>query len=429
MAELKIKFYEPTLPQIKALDILYMKRPFITLMNYGRQTGKSYMALMEAMNMCITKYGWNGSPQYRVMFVTPSYNLAAKHIQTIEAMFENQKEAAALLFKDKGIKVKQQEIHFMNGAVLLFRSAEMGDNLRGDTVNFMFIDEAAFIPKKTIMEILLPMLTRTKGRILIFSTPNGRNWFYDMFVDGQKEENHKNIISIRSDYRELNDEDVNMVINSLRQNMTSNQFAREVLGEFVTDGSLFSNVEGRLFPEGHEIDYKCDRFIGIDVGVVNDFTVLTCINKHGEVIDIDRFNTKEDNLSYEQYKQRIKDFVTKHDQYLVAAYFEINNKDLLYEDIMTDETMYKIEAFNTNISTKPKIINNLIKMFEDGDILIPDYDVLIAELYAYASKTNPITGKVQFQNQGEAHDDTVSSLALAAWARREWCDGGYTQFE
>lgn len=429
MAELKIKFYNPTPPQIKALNVLYIQKPFITLMNYGRQTGKSFMALMEAMNMCITKYGWNGSLQYRVMFVTPSYNLAAKHIQTIEAMFENNKEAAALLFKDKGIKTKQQEIHFKNGAILLFRSAEMGDNLRGDTINFMLIDEAAFIPKKMINEVLLPMLTRTQGRVLIFSTPNGRNWFYDMYTQGQDPKNKSNIISVKADYRELNDDDVNRVIASLKANMTSSQFAREVLGEFVTDGSLFNNVEGRIFPEGHEIDERCDRFIGIDVGVVNDYTVLTCINKKGEVIDIDRFNTKEDNLNYEEYKERIKAFVRKHDKYLVSAYFEINNKDLLFEDITSDEDMYKIEAFNTNVSTKPKIINNLIKMFEDEEILIPDNNTLIAELYAYSSKTNPITGKVQFQNQGEAHDDTVSSLALAAWARKEWCDGGYTQFD
>lgn len=428
MSELKIKFYNPTYPQVKALNVLYKEKPFITLMNYGRQTGKSYMALMEAMNMCLTKYGWNGSLQYRVMFVTPSYNLAAKHIQTIEAMFEGNKEAAKLIFKDKGIKVKQQEVHFRNGAVLLFRSAEMGDNLRGDTINFMLIDEAAFIPKKMINEVLLPMLTQTQGRVLIFSTPNGRNWFYEMYVQGQDPKNKENIISVRSDYRDLNNKDVDRVIASLRANMTSAQFAREVLGEFVTDGSLFNNVEGRIFPDGYEIDDKCDRFIGIDIGVVNDYTVLTCINRKGEVVDIDRFNTKDDNLSYEAYVARIKEFVLKHDRYLVAAYFEINNKDLLFEDITSDERMYKIEPFNTNISTKPKIINNLIKMFEEEKILIPDYDILIAELYAYSSKTNPITGKVQFQNQGEAHDDTVSSLALAAWAMYEWSDGGYTEF-
>lgn len=431
MAKIELKLYEPTKPQTKALNILYKEKPFITLMNYGRQTGKSYMALMEAISMCIKQYEWyNKTPEYRVMFVCPTNNLVDKHISTIRAMFNGYPEARDMIFKggEKGIKTKDCEIHFSNGSILLFRSAEQGDGLRGDTINFMFIDECAFIPRKFVSEVLLPMLTRTGGRILAFSTPNGRNWFYDWFNEGQKEEFKSKIISIRSDYRELNDKDVDKVIESMKQTMTSQEFAREVLGEFIADGSLFSNVEARIMPEGHKCDMNCDRYIGIDVGVVNDYTVLTCINKKLEVIDIDRFNVKEDGLTYKQYVDRIKKFYLKHDEKLVAAYFEINNKDLLYEELSSDERLYKLCSFNTNISSKPKIINNLIKLFEDEKILIPDYDVLVAELYAYSSKTNPITGKVQFQNVGEAHDDTVSSLALAAWCHFDYNEEVITHF-
>lgn len=430
MAELQIKLYEPTAPQYRALDVLYNIKPFITLLNFGRQTGKSYMALMEAIHMCINQYEWyNRTPQYRVMFICPTNNLVNKHIDTISAMFDNYPEARDIIFKGgaKGIKTKDCELHFSNGSILLLRSAEQGDSLRGDTVNFLFIDEGAFIPRKFITEVLLPMLTRTGGRILVFSTPNGRNWFYDWYNEGQKPENKKKIISIKANYNELNDEGVNQVIASLKETMTSSEFAREVMGEFITDGSLFNNVEGRIFPNGHIIDMKCDRFIGIDIGVVNDYTVLTCINKKGEIVDIDRFNVKEDNLNYEQFVNRIKRFVKKHDRYLVSAMFEINNKDLLYEDLTSDPEMYKIEEFNSNISSKPKIIHNLIKLFENEEILIPDNDTLIAELYAYSSKTNPVTGRVQFQNVGEAHDDMVSSLAIAAWCRKEEMEGGFTE--
>lgn len=431
MARIELTLYNPTKPQQRALNILYKDRPFITLLNFGRQTGKSYMALMEAISMCINQYEWyNRTPQYRVMFICPTNNLVNKHIDTIQAMFDNYPEARDIIFKGgaKGIKTKDCELHFSNGSILLLRSAEQGDGLRGDTVNFLFIDEGAFIPRKFITEVLMPMLTRTGGRILVFSTPNGRNWFYEWFNEGQKEDMRHKIISIRADYRELEDEGVNKVIASMKESMTSQEFAREVLGEFITDGSLFSNVEGRVFPEGHEIDMNCDRFIGIDIGVVNDYTVLTCINRKLEVIDIDRFNIKEDGLSYNQYVERIKKFYLKHDKYLVAAYFEINNKDLLFEDLESDERLYKLEAFNTNISSKPKIINNLIKIFEDEAILIPDNDTLIAELYAYSSKTNPITGKVQYQNVGEAHDDMVSSLAIAAWCWLENTEASIIHF-
>jgi hypothetical protein len=427
---MEIKLYEPTKPQRKALDVLYNKKPFITLLNYGRQTGKSYMALMEAIYMCIEQYNWrNTTPQYRVMFICPTNNLVNKHIDTIQAMFNEYPEARDLIFKDgqKGIKTKDCELHFANGSILLFRSAEQGDGLRGDTINFMFIDECAFIPLKFITTVLFPMLTRTQGRILAFSTPNGRNWFYDWFNEGQDKKNASQKISLRADYRDLNDREVDRVIQAMKNDMTKNEFAREVLGEFITDGSLFSNVEERIMPSNHKCDMNCRRYIGIDVGVVNDYTVLTCINDKLEVIDIDRFNQKESNLSYKQYVDRIKNFILKHDKHLYAAYFEINNKDLLFEDLISDKRLYKLEEFSTNISTKPKIIHNLMKLFEDEKILIPDNDVLVAELYAYSSKTNPITGRVQFQNQGEAHDDTVSSLAIACWCWRDANDGGTIQ--
>lgn len=419
---IQVKLYNPSPPQQKAINVLHRQRPFITLLNFGRQTGKSYMALMEALGMGIA------NPKWRIMFLTPTYMLATKHIQTIQSIFEDNKQAMNLIFKPNGIKTKSQELHLSNGTIIVFRSAEQGDALRGDTINFAFVDEAAFIPKSILTEIVMPMLTRTKGRLCIISTPNGRNWFYDMFNEGQKPENSDNIISIRADYRDLDDEDVTKVIMQMKKNMTSAEFAREVLGEFVSDASLFHNVEGRIFPENHKPDMLCDRYIGIDIGVVNDYTVLTCINKKCEVIDIDRFNAKEDGLSYAEYLDRIKRFILKHNNKLVAAYFEINNKDLLYYDLTSDPRMYKVVDFNTNISSKPKMINHLIKLFEEEIILIPNNDTLIAELYAYSSKTNPITGRVQFQNVGESHDDMVASLALAAFCLKEETDGGVTNF-
>lgn len=422
--EVSINLYNPTPPQQKALKVLWEDQPFITLLNFGRQVGKSYLAIMECIKIAL-KY-----PKTRVMFLTPTFGLSAKHIQTIQGIFEEFPDVMPIIFKDgqKGIKTKSQELHFTNGSIVLFRSAEMGDNLRGDTVKFVVVDEAAFIPKWIIMEVIMPMLTRTQGRMLIISTPNGRNWFYDMYNRGQKPENKDQVISVRADYRDLNDPDVNKVIAMMKQEMTSSQFAREVLGEFVSDEALFCNIEECIMPKKHKVDMKCNRYIGIDIGVVNDYTVLTCINEKDEVIDIDRFNLKEDKLTRGEYVQRIKDFIIKHDKYLISAYFEINNKAELFEELIEDPRMYKLYEFNTNATSKPIIVNALIKKFEAMAIKIPNYDVLIAELYAYSSVTNPITGRVQFKNVGESHDDTVASLAIASYCKDQESEGGVVEF-
>jgi hypothetical protein len=84
--------------------------------------------------------------------------------------------------------------------------------------------------------------------------------------------------------------------------------------------------------------------------------------------------------------------------------------------------------FTTSAKTKPIIIKNLIKLFDDKTITIPDNQELIKELYDFRSKRNPITGNLQFSNTDGKHDDMVMSLAIAAYCAKEEQDGGVTMF-
>ena len=71
------------------------------------------------------------------------------------------------------------EIVFTNGSKILFRSAHSENNLRGYAVNYMVVDEAAFVKRTTIEEIILPMLTVRGKKCLLMSTPKGKNWFFE----------------------------------------------------------------------------------------------------------------------------------------------------------------------------------------------------------------------------------------------------------
>jgi len=155
---------------------------------------------------------------------------------------------------------------------------------------------------------------------------------------------------------------------------------------------------------------------------------MTAINERYEVVDIFRFNYKEEGMDYEIFKERIKDFYLKHDDKLAAAYFEVNNNDLLFDDLTDDERLYKMVPFQTTSKSKPEIIRNLIKLFEDKVIKIPQNTALIKEIYDFKSKRNPITGNLQFSNTDGKHDDMVISLAIAAYCAKEEQDGGVTLF-
>ena len=147
-----------------------------------------------------------------------------------------------------------------------------------------------------------------------------------------------------------------------------------------------------------------------------------------QVIDIDRFNYKEEGMDSDEFKERIKAFYLKHDAKLTAAYFEVNNNDLLFDDITDDDRMYKLVPFHTTAKTKPEMVRNLIKLFEDKVIKIPKNDELVKELYDFKSKRNAITGNLQFSNTDGKHDDMVMSLAIAAYCVKEEQDGGVTMF-
>ena len=415
---MQIKLYKPTQPQVDFHKLVHEDAPFISCLVAGRQTGKTFYmqndAVMRALN----------NPKHRMFWVSPIQDQANKVMKDIEGMFSSHQDLWSKIIKRYDRKAN--EMYFYNGSFIKFRSADSGDNLRGATLDYIYLDEAAYMKLDFINEVLLPMVTRTGGKVTAASTFNGPNWFYDWFKEGQQEENWEQIKSIKRTYLDLNDDKVAKTVLGIKKSMTKAQFDQEFLCKPVSANALFSNVEDAVVDN---IDTRCERvYIGMDIGVAQDYTVLTAISDDYRVVDIDRFNYKEEGMDYEEFKERIKAFYLKHDNNLAAAYFEVNNNDLLFDDLTDDERLYKLIPFHTTAQSKPEIIRNLIKLFEDKVIKIPKNTDLIKELYDFKSKRNPITGNLQFSNTEGKHDDMVISLAIAAYCAKEEQDGGVTLF-
>ena len=415
---MQIKLYNPTEPQKDFYRLIHEDKPFISCLVAGRQTGKTFFmqndAVMRALN----------NPKHRMFWVSPIQDQANKVMKDIEAMFSNYQDLWTQIVKRYDRKAN--ELYFYNGSFIKFRSADSGDNLRGATLDYIYLDEAAYMKLDFINEVLLPMVTRTNGRVCAASTFNGPNWFYEWYKDGQVEGNWEQIKSIKRTYLDLNDENVAKTVLGIKKSMTKAQFDQEFLCRPVSANALFSNVEDAVTElrfANHERIY-----IGMDIGVAQDYTVLTAMTENYEVIDIDRFNYKEEGMNSDEFKERIKAFYLKHDEKLTAAYFEVNNNDLLFDDITEDDRMYKLIPFLTTAQSKPEMIRNLIKLFEEKKIKIPKNDDLVKELYDFKSKRNAITGNLQFSNTDGKHDDMVMSLAIAAYCAREEQDGGVTMF-
>ena len=417
---MNIKLYTPTKPQVDFHKIVNEDKPFISALVAGRQTGKTFFM----QNDCFMR-GLNNA-KHRIFWVSPIQDQANKVMKDIEAMFSSHQDIWNKIIKRYDRKAN--ELYFYNGSFIKFRSADSGDNLRGATLDYIYLDEVAYMKLDFINEVLLPMVTRTNGRVCAASTFNGPNWFFDWYKEGQLEENWEQIKSIKRTYLDLNDEGVSKTVLGIKKSMTKAQFDQEFLCKPVSANALFSNVDDAVMGKDYVIEDYERAYIGMDIGVAQDYTVMTAMNERYEVIDLHRFNYKEEGLDYDDFKDRIKDFYLKHDDKLAAAYFEVNNNDLLFDDLTDDERLYKMIPFHTTSKSKPEIIRNLIKLFEDKLVKIPQNTELIKEIYDFKSKRNPITGNLQFSNTEGKHDDMVISLAIASYCTREEQDGGVTMF-
>jgi len=419
-----VKLFEPTPPQREMLDIINIKKPFQAVFPFGRQVGKTFAAERDALGK-----GWNGEKangtygRTKIFWISPTADQASKSLEAIVSMFDGRD----VLFKQvvKKVNRKYPEITFTNGSFIKFRSAEQGDSLRGGTMDFIYIDEAAFIDKGFIESVLTPMLMRTQGRFIMTSTFNGRNWFFDLYEEGQKEENSDRVISVMRTFLDLNDPEVeDYVINKMKPTMSAARFNQEYMCIPVSADAVFSNISLQM-KEDVEINRDVEHFMGIDVGLVNDDTVMSVQDKFGNFIDIERFNYRAENLNHEEYKEKVWRFVEKHKDYTVAGNFEINGKELLFDQLCDNRDFARIfDPFTVSFSSKPKIIEAMIIGFEKKEITYPKDIETERQLYDFRGKQNS-NGVWQFGNETKSgHDDIVMSMAHANYSRVQWFDGG-----
>lgn len=136
----------------------------------GRRFGKTTLAVGEGL-------GHAGSnPESVVWWVAPSYDLTRIGLNMVLQVLPSYL---------RQVKLAEKEIVLWNNSRLKFRTADNPHQLRGEGVDFLVIDEAAFVKEEAWNSALRPTLTDTYGRALLISTFNGENWFYDLYERGQ----------------------------------------------------------------------------------------------------------------------------------------------------------------------------------------------------------------------------------------------------
>lgn len=172
----------------------------------------------------------------------------------------------------------EMRVRCINGAEVLFRSADNPDRLRGPNASWAWVDEAAICPQQT-WEIVVGRVREGKygGRAWFTTTPHGRNWVYELVSTGA--------ISVHRAASTDNPYLPPDFTRSLLDSYTGPFARQEIFGEFITpQGLVFEQFSRDL----HVCDQPAGDFIvaGLDFGYTNPTAlVVVSIGDHIHVLD------------------------------------------------------------------------------------------------------------------------------------------------
>ena len=216
--------------------------------------------------------------------------------------------------------------------------------------------------------------------------------------------------------------------------MSDIKFRSEYLGEFISgDGQVFTDFKRCV--QNQDMDVSQPLYMGIDwstgQGGNTDDTAINIgqiIDDKLAVLKIVSYNDKrtQDNISY--IVDLIDGYVKKgcKDITIVVEHNSIGQiyYDLLFEAIDRYETNHNdiywrtpieinLRQFTTSNQSKKQIIEQLVNLFEQELITIPDDEKLINQLSLFEAKVDS-NNVVKYAGAINSHDDCVMSLAFLA---------------
>jgi len=363
----------------------------------ARQVGKSLLGQNLMLYWLLKDAGSKGA------IISPIYAQSRK-------IFKELSEAGKAIIDEKNRA--ELTIKFINGSTLIFLGAERHDSIRGFSFNYLFIDEAAYIKEEAINSAILPTLTSIGKKAFIASTPKSKNWFYNYYINGLDETKDDYIsfqwTSFESPYVD------DAFLREQERSLPDAIFRQEYFAHFSDAGQdVFKGLDDICILNEFQSANKAERcFVGVDVGLSADYTVLTVMSESGRILTMDRFN----GVTVTEAAERIIRTLNKFN--IVGGYVEINNiGKAIYEHIKPK--FRKIQPFTTSQDSKLTIVRQLLEDIETKSVEFPSeklFPWLYRELGFYSYKLSS-NGKMSFGHPSGQNDDTCDSVMFANHAR------------
>lgn len=149
-------------------QVLLCDRRFIVLAA-GRRWGKTTLGLFKLLCHAASARG------------QVCYYVGPTERQAKEMGWRALKELVPALLTRR-VRESELEIELTNGSLIKVHGPQ---SLRGTGLDFVVLDELAYMPPEFWPEVVRPMLADREGGALLSSTPRGFNHFYDLYYEAQ----------------------------------------------------------------------------------------------------------------------------------------------------------------------------------------------------------------------------------------------------
>jgi len=363
------------------------------IINASRQSGKS-VALSE-----LVRYFALTTINQKLLYITPTYGLAS-------TFFDNIIDSLYGIPVIQNANKSKLTIKFKNNSTLIFKSAERFDNIRGLSVDYLFLDEFSFFKIGAWEAIKPTVAAKINSKVIIASTPKGKNLFYDLAMLGQSQNDRYKYYFMHYTDNPMYDM---QEVEDAKKVLPESMFRTEYEAEFLDDGgTVFKNIkQHQIITSWINPIATSKYYAGLDIGK-HDSTVLTILDQAGYVVRV--FASKE-----KSYSLILDELVPILKEYKPIVYVETNGVGDVFYDMLVLKYS-NITPFRTDNNSKTEIIELLMANLDDAKLklptkeLCPELDLQFATFtYVYTPKARKIT----YCAMNGFHDDNIISIALA----------------
>ncbi len=252
----------------KAQQTIALDNHRFRVVRAGRRFGKSIEASEEIKGKAYRINPFNGCGS-RIAYIAPTYQQAR---DIMWGILKEELRPIAIKINESRLEI---EVRNLNGSssFIILRGWESIDTLRGQSFDFIVIDEIAMMRNFWVNyeEVIRPTLSDRKGEILFISTPKGFNHFYDLSNKELTDKNFKSFHFTTYDNPFIDREE----IEDAKREMTPERFSQEYMAEFTKqEGLVYKEFNRGIHIYKEDPNNIKETILGIDFGFTNPSCIL-----------------------------------------------------------------------------------------------------------------------------------------------------------